>query len=175
MSCEIIQFSTAARLGRPVGVTAVANGTLTPMQRRREGRPELPPPATETAKNARIRTKRRDAWRLAERVADYWHARFKWCYELETAQRHGIGDSASFLLPPTTTPYEGVDTWREAVAKQLLTPAPTLAAVTWKQAKIKSDEFSRLPITLARAEQAIADDLAFLAAHPTRRSKEPRS
>jgi hypothetical protein len=55
-------------------------------------------------------------------------------------------------------------------AKQLLTPAPTLADVAWKRAKVKSDEFKRLPITQARAEQAIADDLAFLAAHPTRRS-----
>jgi hypothetical protein len=54
-------------------------------------------------------------------------------------------------------------------AKRLLTPAPTLADVAWKRAKIKSDEFDQLPITLARAEQAIADDLAFLAAHPTRR------
>jgi hypothetical protein len=36
-------------------------------------------------------------------------------------------------------------------------------------ARGRSDEFNQLPITLARAEQAIADDLAFLAAHPTRR------
>ena len=52
----------------------------------------------------------------------------------------------------------------------MLTPAPTLADVAWKRAKIKSDEFNQLPITLARAEQAIAADLAFLAAHPMRRS-----
>jgi hypothetical protein len=175
MSCEIIQFSTAARPARSasdkqaVGVTAIGNRALTPRQRRREGKPELPPPATETAKNARIRTERRDAWWLAERVADYWHARFKWRDELETAQKYGIGDSASFPAPVGGR-FEAVDIWREAVAKQLLTPAPTLADVGWKRAKIKSDEFKRLPITLARAEQAIADDLAFLAAHPVRRS-----
>jgi hypothetical protein len=62
--------------------------------------------------------------------------------------------------------------WRETVAKQLITPAPTLAAVAWKRAKIKSDEFKRLPISLARAERAIADDLAFLAAHPTRKRRD---
>jgi hypothetical protein len=165
MSCEIIQFSTAVR---PAG-SARDKRVLTPRQRRREGKPELPPPATETAKNSRIRTARRDAWWLAERVADYWHARFKWRQELETAQRYGIGDSGSFP-PAHGCPFEAVDTWRHAVAKQLLTPAPTLAAVAWKRAKIKTDEFNRLPITLARAERAIADDLAFLAAHPTRRS-----
>jgi hypothetical protein len=47
---------------------------LTPRQQRRR-KPELPPPATETAKNARIRTERRDAWWLAQRVADYKCAR----------------------------------------------------------------------------------------------------
>src|SRR5450759_838817 len=123
MSCEIIQFS-AVRPARPVSDKRAAPGVLTPMQRRREGKPELPPPATETAKNARIRTGRRDAWWLAERVADYWHARWKWHYELETDQRHGIGDSGSFPPPAHASPFEAVDTWREAVAKQLLTPAP---------------------------------------------------
>jgi hypothetical protein len=153
-----------------VGVTAIGNRVLTPRQRRREGKPEPPPPATETAKNFRIRTKRRDARWLADRTADYWHARFKWDQALDTAQKYGIGDSGSFPPRAPASPFEAVNTWREAVAKQLLTPAPTLADVAWKRAKIKSDEFSRLPITLARAEQAIADDLAFLAAHPTRRT-----
>jgi hypothetical protein len=177
MSCEIIQFSAFSRPTRPesdkqapVGVTAIGNRVLTPRQRRREGKPELPPPATETAKNFRIRTKRRDAWWLADRTADYWHARFKWDQALDTAQKYGIGDSGSFPPRAPASPFEAVNTWREAVAKQLLTPAPTLADVAWKRAKIKSDEFKRLPITLARAEQAIADDLAFLAAHPTRRT-----
>ncbi len=71
MSGEVIQFSTAARSVRP----ASDKPALTPWQRRREGKPELPPPTTETAKNARIRTARREAWWLAARVADYWHAR----------------------------------------------------------------------------------------------------
>jgi len=90
MSCEIIQFSIAARSARlgsdkqaPARVTAIGNRALTPRQRRREGKPELPPPATETAKNARIRSERRDAWWLADRTADYWHARFKWDQELD--------------------------------------------------------------------------------------------
>jgi hypothetical protein len=176
MSGEIIQFSTFTRPTRAASdkqTPATGDRILTPRQRRREGKPELPPPATETAKNARIRTERRDAWWLAERAADYWHARFKWRDALATAQRYGIGDSGSFPPPAPASPLEVVDKWRESVAKQLLTPAPTLADVAWKRAKIKSDEFKRLPITLARAEQMIADDLAFLAAHPTRRAADP--
>ena len=93
MSCEIIQFSAAARPARPVsdkhasaGATVIGNRALTPWQRRREGKPELPPPATETAENVRIRTERREAWWLAERVADCWHARWRWHHELEAAQ-----------------------------------------------------------------------------------------
>jgi hypothetical protein len=52
----------------------------------------------------------------------------------------------------------------------MLTPAPDLSAVTWKSAKLKTGEFNRLPITAERAEQVIADDVAFLAAHPVRQS-----
>ena len=92
MSAEIIQFSTAARPGR----SATDKQVLTPRQRRREGKPELPPPATETAKNSRIRIVRRDAWWHADRVADYWRTRLDWHGALETAQRYGIADSASF-------------------------------------------------------------------------------
>jgi hypothetical protein len=82
MSAEIFQFSTAprrienvktsTRVGEDIGDNLPAELTaFTPSQRRRAGRPELPPPATETAKNARIGIVRRDAWWLAGRVANY--------------------------------------------------------------------------------------------------------
>jgi hypothetical protein len=178
MSGEIIEFPGAAR--RPARkashkpaateVTAIGERILTPRQLRREGRPELPPPATETARNSRLMSARRDAWWLADRASDYWRARIDWNHALGTAQHWGIADSAS--LPPATNEnlHGLVDTWRAAVAKQLITPAPTVAVIAWKRARIKSRDFERLPITLERAERAIADDVAFLAAHPTRRS-----
>jgi hypothetical protein len=181
MSAEIFQFSTAprrlekiktsTRVGEDIGDNLPAEVTaFTPSQRRRQGKPELPPPVTETAKNARIRVERREAWRCARNVAEYWSSRADWHSALSYAQQHGIGDSGSF----PALGYEGrgdlVDKWRAAVTKQLLTPAPDLAAVTWKRAKLKSDEFEQLPIKAPRVEQAIADDVAFLEAHPTRRS-----
>jgi hypothetical protein len=52
--------------------------------------------------------------------------------------------------------------------KQLLTPAPDLAAITWKRAQLAGSGFGHLPIKAPRVEQAIAGDVAFLAAHPTR-------
>jgi hypothetical protein len=179
MSADIIQIAAFARAARPAvdQVTATIERIvdnrlqgLTPSQRRRAGRPELPPPATETAKNARIRVKCRDAWWHAGRVVSYWKARLDWQSALECAQEWGIADSASFpAARGIESRWKLVDTWREAIAKQLLTPAPDLAAITWKRAKLKSSDFPHLPVKAPRVEQAIADDVAFLEAHPTRK------
>jgi hypothetical protein len=102
-------------------------------------------------------------------VSEYWRARLEWHHALGLAQQYGIADGASFPPAENESRLGVVDTWREAIAKQMLTPAPDLGAATWKRAKLKSSDFKHLPIKAARAEQAIADDVAFLAAHPTRR------
>jgi hypothetical protein len=175
---NVIQFSTLARPARPVsdqqtpaGLTAFSDCALTPRQMRRLGKPELPPPATETAKNSRIRIARRDAWWRADRLADYWRARLDWHSALGTAQQYGIADSASFPSAENESRFELVDKWREAVAKKLLTPSPDLAAITWKRAQLKSSGFRYVPVKKERVERAMADDVAFLAAHPTRARK----
>ena len=51
----------------------------------------------------------------------------------------------------------------------MLTPAPDLAAINWKRAKLASGDFANLPTNAKRIERAIADDEAWLATHPTRR------
>ena len=56
--------------------------------------------------------------------------------------------------------------------KQLLTPAPDLASITWKRAKLARREI--VPNCLPKAERverAIVDDVAWLEAHPTKKSK----
>jgi hypothetical protein len=58
--------------------------------------------------------------------------------------------------------------YREALVKQLLTPAPDLRSVTWKQAALASRQFRHTSVKSERIERAIAEDLAFLAAHPIR-------
>ena len=60
---------------------------------------------------------------------------------------------------------------REAVVKQLLTPAPDAGAVTWKRRTLAGSDFSYLPVKAERIEQVIADDVAFLDAHPTKRKR----
>jgi hypothetical protein len=104
-------------------------------------------------------------------VTEYWQARLDWNSALSCAQSWGVADSANF---PATGDIESrwklVDTWREAVVKQLLTPAPDLGAINWKRAKLASRDFASLPTKPERIERAIADDEAWLAAHPTRRT-----
>jgi hypothetical protein len=174
---NVIDLSSVVRPARTVGdqqaPASITDFVPRPLTRRqeRQRRAALKPPATETAKNSRLRDARRDGWWRAERLVQYWRARMEWESALEGAQRNGIADSSSFP-PPQYDRIALVAFWREAVAKQILTPAPDARAITWKRAQLASKSACYLPIKAARIEQAIADDIAFLAAHPTRAQKE---
>jgi hypothetical protein len=61
-----------------------------------------------------------------------------------------------------------VAAWREAMAVQIQTPAPDLAAVASKRHLAAR---SHLPITADEIAKAIEADEQWLQAHPTRRSK----
>jgi hypothetical protein len=61
--------------------------------------------------------------------------------------------------------------WRRAIAQQLLTPAPDTRAVAWKKAAMVGPQHEYIGLSPRRIELAIADDLAFLAAHPIRQPK----
>jgi hypothetical protein len=173
MSCEIIQFSTAprsekiktsTRVGEDIGDNLPAEITLG-----RTGRP-LPEPLTETCRNQRLRDARKDAWNHARHTTDYWRARMKWHSALSCAQRYGIGDSASFTSADYPERYSFVDMWRAALVKQLLTPAPDVAAVTWKRTQLADGQYEHAGVKRERIEHAIATDAEWLAAHPTKRS-----
>jgi hypothetical protein len=172
MSAEIFQFSTALRRSKKIKTSTrvgedIDDNLPAEVTCGRASRPLLPH-ATETAKNLRIRIARRDVWRQAERTRRYWLARADWVDALGTAQRWKVADSAS--LAENGDRITLIRMWREALVEQLLTPAPDMGAVAWKRTTLKTDKFKQLPITMAQAEQAIAVDVAFLAAHPTRRS-----
>ena len=55
--------------------------------------------------------------------------------------------------------------------RQLLTPAPDANSVKWKQTTLASERkgYYALDVKPERIECAIAEDVAFLAAHPTKR------
>jgi len=159
-NCIVLQFADFRKPATP----------LTPREKRRLERNQTPA-ATETGKNSRLRIARRQVWWDAESLTRYLRARLDWQSALEHAQRRGLGDSKSFPSAELDDRGSLCAAWRAAVARQLVTPAPDLAAITWKRAQLAGSYFAYVPITAERVQQAIADDVAFLAAHPVRQSK----
>ena len=172
--CQIIQFSTIAGLSKK-DRKQIARAAIPgrPSRVELEQEPERPGrdegELSTTCKNSRLRQTRDKAWNRASRTTSYWRVRLDWHGELECAQKWGLADSGSFPPAADENRISLVNTWREAVVKQLLTPAPNVGAVAWKRAKLSGRDFRYLPVKPDRVERAIADDVAFLAAHPTRR------
>jgi hypothetical protein len=53
---------------------------------------------------------------------------------------------------------------------QLLTPAPDTGAITWERATLEAGQHRFTDTSPKKIERAIADDLEWLAAHPTKRT-----
>jgi hypothetical protein len=170
MSCKIIEFSTARLPAKRLDEISTHQIPTGPMfVRWRRERP-LPEPLTETCKNQRLRNARREVWRDASALTSYWRARLDWHSALELAQDREIADALRFPPGDGENRLQLVDTWRAALVKQLLTPAPDIGAVAWKRAQLRAENYRYSGVKPERIERAIADDVAFLEAHPTRRS-----
>ena len=128
--------------------------------------------STATGKNKKLRKQRAEVWRAAEAAVNYWHARMRFEDAIEIARRNGIPEAGRH---PVRTPEDHMplmENYRSALAEQLLTPAPDVASVNWKQAFVDRDDYIfHHHVEKERVESAIADDLAFLRAHPTRRPR----
>jgi hypothetical protein len=128
-------------------------------------------PSSITAGNSRLRKERQEVWRMAEAATRYWRVRLDFEDAVSWAQRLGVseGDSHPAVDPDSRMPM--ADRYRKALVEQLLTPAWDIASVTWKRAVLARNDYVIGPYVKAeRVEKAVADDLAWLAAHPTRRS-----
>jgi hypothetical protein len=125
---------------------------------------------TSTAENGRLREKRKQAWREAEAATRYWRARLDFDDAVSFAQTMEIPEAADHPALDPNDRYSMVRRWREALAKQLLTPAPDTRSITWKRAVLAGRQFRHIGVKAERIERAIAEDLAFLAAHPVRQS-----
>ena len=123
-----------------------------------------------TAINSDLRKERRDGWRIAAALTRYWRARF----EFESASSMPcLADSPEgrkFYQEQEQWPLDSVAKWREALMAQLLTPAPDTGAVTWKRATFEAGQHRFTDTKPERIERAIANDEAWLAAHPTKRT-----
>jgi hypothetical protein len=123
-TAEIIQFSeivSRSKFGKKTGA-----------------RPAPRPPRcedgiTETGRNFRLRSDRRDVWREAEAVMAYWHISMKMNDAISRVQRHDVPEGK---LHPA---YKHEDHWnplakyREAWARLMLTPAPDALVVVFQE------------------------------------------
>jgi hypothetical protein len=135
----------------------------------RRERELLTPPATDTCRNQRLRLSRRDVWWAAGRLTAYWRARMDWHNALSSAQTHGIADANSY--PKCDDDRQAlVDLWRDALVKQMLTPAPDVAAIAWKRAQLRAENYRYSGVKPERLQSAIDADVEWLEAHPTRKS-----
>jgi hypothetical protein len=122
-----------------------------------------PPPTTITGKNARLRSARWEVWRRADAITNYWQELLRFMDAVERAKRHGLKEARAHVGINEEARWSILDSYRDALNKQLLTPAPDVASVNWKRRELKS-----YGVKKELVEKAIADDIAFLDAHPTR-------
>jgi hypothetical protein len=134
----------------------------------------IDPPSTEamtaTAKNGRLREQREESWRRAEAATRYWRVRMTFHDAISQAQRMEISEGRNHPIVDSDDRTPIVRQWREALARQVLTPAPDANSVKWKHVVLDSGDLAYTGVKPERVERAIADDLAFLAAHPVRQS-----
>jgi len=98
MSADIIKLTFPRRANRGDQQTpATVHHVPVKPELSRSGSP-LAPATTDSCRNQRARLRRRDTWRHAERVTDYWMASIKWNDALASAQRHGIGDAGEYQV-----------------------------------------------------------------------------
>jgi hypothetical protein len=161
-TAQIIQFSAIrpklAKVERPK-----ISGLHAPIIRDGEG-------LTETAKNSRLRSDRHDVWREADTAMDYWRVSMKMHSAIACAQRHGLPEGDQHAPTEHGEFNRLCAKWRQAWSRLMLTPAPDMLSVTWKRAQLKAENYKYTELTAVRIERAIADDVEFLKAHPTRRS-----
>jgi hypothetical protein len=105
-------------------------------------------------------------------LTDYWHARLDWESALSFAQQYDVADANSFpkLENYALDRLDTVRIWREALVKQMLTPAPDVAAVNWKRMQVRAGQYRHIGVQPERLQHAIDADVEWLEAHPCRRS-----
>jgi hypothetical protein len=134
--------------------------------------PSLANRPSATAENGRLREERQEVWRMAEAATRYWRVRLDLHHAIWLAQDMETPEGRAHPAINDEDRYPLVEKWRAAFVRQLLTPAWDAASVAWKQTKLASERkgYYSLDVKPERIERAIADDLAFLAAHPVRQS-----
>jgi hypothetical protein len=124
-----------------------------------------------SVRNHRMRQSRRDAWRTAEGLTNFARARMDWHSSLQTAQSWNVAGSNEYPNFQDSQDRIGlVDRWRDALVKQMLTPAPDQAAVNWKRVQMRGGQYRYVGVKAEKLQRAIDADVEWLIAHPARKS-----
>jgi hypothetical protein len=124
-----------------------------------------------TKTNKRLREQRYDIWRKAEAATSYWRAMMDLQQAILVGQNNGIIETSRHPKESHGNWFPLLESHRNAEVKQLLTPAPTAALLKWKQQVFAQGQYKYTDVKKEQIEKAIADDLAFLAAHAPRRAR----
>jgi hypothetical protein len=169
MSAQIIQFENPSAARKKVTASYEEAACANPTRVRK-----ATTATTVTAKNQYLRRERREAWWAADAITDYWHARLKFHDAVERAAKIGLREACSQSCDDSSeNRWPLLESYREAVRRQIFTPAPDIAAVNWKRAHLDQAIFAGAK--KERMEQAMVDDIAFLKAHPTRKVRTASS
>lgn len=125
----------------------------------------------DTHYNSLVRRTRKDAWRRARAKSEYYEGLHQAASALD--YYCGTGVEQPVALPCVT---ECVRLYRQAVADQMLTPCEQQKDVAWKRRQLsRHQNYWYFPVERDRVERSIAEDEAFLTAHPTAIRKARRA
>jgi hypothetical protein len=111
---------------------------------------------TFTSRNRHLRDARKDAWRKADSLRQYWKVRMEMESAISCAQSHGLPEGNNHPPHNPDERWTLLAKWRQAIAQQLLTPAPDTAAVAWKKAAQAGGQHEYTDVKSERIERAIA-------------------
>jgi len=104
--------------------------------------------------NRRLRDQRRVIWVKAAAVARYWEARADFELAVWCAQDGRVPEGSFHPRIAILNRTAMLEKHREAVAKQLLTPAPDVGVVNWKRAVVAKGGISLLPVKKSRSKRS---------------------
>lgn len=131
----------------------------------RRGRRGRPACARTTPAAGADREARKRSWRAADACRSFWDALLDLGHCAYIAERDAeIAEAKQYVSLDDDRPAH-MEAMRAATAAQLLTPAPTQAALNWKLAQAASDRLGYLPIDRAALARVIEADRAWLAAN----------
>jgi hypothetical protein len=81
-----------------------------------------------TYSNGQIREQLRDVWREAEAIRQYWRMRLKMHDAIASVQDRGLAEGNNHRKLDAADRWTLLANWRAAIACQLLTAAPDVAA-----------------------------------------------